>query len=118
MSDKQRLEQVTVSSKLKKQIEDYIASEEQKKKKKVNDKQLMYEFMNKKVKDKDKLSQQGSKSGTAAPLLPGQKKAEDKVMETMHNDKNITKKIERSSPKKTTKSNQISNTELTIPPKS
>lgn len=57
LSDRHRLEQVTVSLKLKKQIEDYIASEEEKKKKKVSDKQLMYEFMNKKVKDKDKEKQ-------------------------------------------------------------
>lgn len=57
LSDRHRLEQVTVSLKLKKQIEDYIASEEEKKKKKVSDRQLMYEFMNKKVKDKDKEKQ-------------------------------------------------------------
>lgn len=65
--------------------------------------------MSKKTKEKDKQEEQSNKP-LGAPPLPGQKKLEDKIMETMHNDKNITKKIEKGSPKKTTKSHQISNT--------
>lgn len=38
-------------------------------------------------------------------------------METMHNDKNISKKIEKGSPKKNSKTNQTSNTDMSIPPK-
>ena len=29
------------------------------------------------------------------PPLPGQKKKDDKVIQTLHNDKNITKKVEK-----------------------
>ena len=29
------------------------------------------------------------------PPLPGQKKKDDKITETLHNDKNITKKVEK-----------------------
>lgn len=38
-------------------------------------------------------------------------------METQHNDKNITKKIEKGPPKKSTKNNQPMNTDLSISPK-
>lgn len=37
-------------------------------------------------------------------------------METLHNDKNITKKIERGNAKKAVKNNQTSNTDVTISP--
>jgi hypothetical protein len=76
----------------------------------------MYEFMNKKVKDKEKDNEE-DKPATSAPLLPGQKKKEEKIIETQHNDKNISKKIDKGPPKKTVKNSQTSNTELTIPPK-
>ena len=49
------------------------------------------------------------------PPLPGQKKKDDKITETLHNDKNITKKVEKQNKNtKTTvvipKSTQDSNT--------
>lgn len=37
-------------------------------------------------------------------------------METLHNDKNITKKIERGNAKKAVKNNQTVNTDVTISP--
>ena len=53
----------------------------------------------------------------APPPLPGMKKKEDKIFETMHNDKNITKKIEKAkdNKEKKTKNNQVINTDITIP---
>jgi hypothetical protein len=54
------------------------------------------------------------------PPLPGQKKVENKVIETLHNDKNITKKIEKPSKSNKTKEipkiTQDSNTEVSIAP--
>lgn len=70
-----------------------------------------------KDKDKDKNENEPSKTAPSVPLLPGQKKKQEKIMQTQHNDKNITKKIEKGSPKKAGKNSQPINTDLSIPPK-
>lgn len=53
------------------------------------------------------------------PPLPGQKKKEQKITETLHNDKNITKKVEKppknNKIKEIPKTSQDINTELSIP---
>lgn len=68
-----------------------------------------------------KKAEQEKKPTNMPPPLPGQKKKEQKITETLHNDKNITKKVEKppksNKPKEIPKTTQDSNTEVSIPPK-
>jgi hypothetical protein len=107
-----------VSSKLRQKVIDYIQGEEDKKKVKVNEEELKYQFVKETITPKKVEEEPKGKPSSSPPPLPGQKRKDDKVMETLHNDKNISKKIERASSikKSSGKSTQNTNTEVTIPP--
>lgn len=114
LEDRKRLSQVNVNPKLKQQLEDYLLNEEERKKKKVNNEELKYQFKsNKEEEEKEE------KIKKAEPPLPPAlaKKKEEKIIETMHDDKNISKKVEKANTgaAKKTKMDQMHNTDVSVP---
>ena len=76
ISDKERIQKVNVNPKLRQKIADYIQNEHEKKKKKVNEEELKYQFMKKKAIEEQTAEEVKT---NAPPPLPGIKKKEEKI---------------------------------------
>lgn len=116
LGDRKRLSQVNINPKLKQQLEDYLVYEEEKKKKRVNNEELKYQFKSNKEEEE---KEEKVKKAATAPLPPTlAKKKEEKIIETMHDDKNISKKVEKINATngiKKAKVDQTHNTDISIP---
>lgn len=110
--DRKRIGQLHVSSKLKQQLVDLQEEINSKNTRKVNPEKLKYAFIS---------NEEPKKAPAAAAAAAPQeiKKKDEKIVETMHNDKNITKKVEKGllTKKPVVKVDQVNNTDITLPHK-